>query len=682
MLHALDSALFEFINGSLSNPVLDAVMPFFSAPPPAFKIALVLGAVVLAWKGGQRAWLCLLALALALILGEGLVYSPLKNWLGRPRPYEVFADLHLLVGRGGSQQSMPSSHAANCFAALIICSFYYRRSLPWLAALACTVGFARVYSGAHYPGDVLVGAVLGMGVGAGVLLGVETAWRRFSSRASAEITSLQWQRLGYLLIAFTLVANLIYIASGRIELCEDEAYQWLWSRHPAWGYYSKPPLIAWMQFIGTHLWGENELGVRFFSPVCAAVVGWVLLRFLSREVNGRVAFLTLLVATATPLLAGTGLLFIPDSLAVLFWTAALVSGWHALRGDSIRAWLLTGLWMGLGLLSKQVALYQWLCWLVFFCLYPPARHHLRRAGFYFALLISLLGVLPLVYWNIQNGWATAIHLQGRSGLADSWHPTLRFFGEFVGAEIGLLTPIFCIGIVLAALKFWPRRQSSPLALYLFCMSMPLLVGCLLFSLRARVQPNWIAPAVLPAIALMAITFQGRRKWLTAGIAFGLAAVVLGHETRLIGEITGFSLPPKLDPLRRVRGWKSAAETVETERQRLTSEGKPAFVIGDHYGITSLLTFYTPTAKAAAARAPIIYCVASDEPVNQFYFWPGYSARKGEDAIFVQKTDEPHPPPRRLRQEFETVSDLGMRPVYDNHGVEIRRIQLFACRRLR
>ncbi len=261
---------------------------------------------------------------------------------------------------------------------------------------------------------------------------------------------LQWQRLGYLLIASTLVANLIYIASGRIELCEDEAYQWLWSRHPAWGYYSKPPLIAWMQFVGTHLWGENELGVRFFSPVCAAVVGWVLLRFLSREVNGRVAFLTLLVATATPLLAGTGLLFIPDSLAILFWTAALVSGWHALRGDSIRAWLLTGLWMGLGLLSKQVALYQWLCWLVFFCLYPPARHHLRRAGFYFALLITLLGALPLVCWNIQNGWATAIHLQGRSGLADSWHPTLRFFGEFVGAEMGLLTPIFCIGIVLAA----------------------------------------------------------------------------------------------------------------------------------------------------------------------------------------------------------------------------------------
>jgi len=248
--------------------------------------------------------------------------------------------------------------------------------------------------------------------------------------------------------------------------------------------------------------------------------------------------------------------------------------------------------------------------------------------------------------------------------------------------MGLLTPIFCIGIVVAAIKFWPRRKSSPLALYLFCMSAPLLAGCLLYSLRTRVQPNWIAPAVLPAIALMALTLEPRRKWLTAGIGFGLAAIVLGHETRLIGEISGYSLPPELDPLRRVRGWKSAAETVEAERQRLTSDGKPCFVIGDHYGITSLLTFYTPAAKAAASQGPGIYCLAADEPTNQFSFWPGYSARQGESAVFVQKTDEPQAAPPRLQRQFESVTDLGMRRVYDDHGVVIRRIQLFACRNLR
>ena len=181
---------------------------------------------------------------------------------------------------------------------------------------------------------------------------------------------------------------------------------------------------------------------------------------------------------------------------------------------------------------------------------------------------------------------------------------------------------------------------------------------------------------------MALILEARRKWLTAGVVFGLAAIVLGHETRLIEEITGYSLPPKLDPLRRVRGWKSAAETVETERQRLTNDGKPSFVIGDHYGITSLLTFYTPAARATASQSDLIYCLSADEPTNQFSFWPGYSPRQGESAIFVQKTDEPHPPPPRLQRQFESVTDLGMRRVYDDHGVVIRRIQLFACRNLR
>jgi hypothetical protein len=82
------------------------------------------------------------------------------------------------------------------------------------------------------------------------------------------------------------------------------------------------------------------------------------------------------------------------------------------------------------------------------------------------------------------------------------------------------------------------------------------------------------------------------------------------------------------------------------------------------------------------RAPSIYAISSDEPGNQFYFWPGYSNRKGESAIFVVKTDTPRAAPFRLQQEFESVTDLGMRAIYDQHRGEIRRIQLFACRRLR
>src|SRR5438045_9474374 len=100
----------------------------------------------------------------------------------------------------------------------------------------------------------------------------------------------QWLRLGYGLLILLFIFRLAYIAAGKIELSEDEAYQWLWSKHLALSYFSKPPLIAVAQFVGTSLWGDNEFGVRFLSPVIASVVSLTLLRFLARQVNACTAF--------------------------------------------------------------------------------------------------------------------------------------------------------------------------------------------------------------------------------------------------------------------------------------------------------------------------------------------------------------------------------------------------------
>src|SRR5207247_3317550 len=82
-----------------------------------------------------------------------------------------------------------------------------------------------------------------------------------------------WLRLGYLFIALLLLVRLVYIAGDTIELAEDESYQWLWSKHLALSYFSKPPLIAYTQFLGTWLWGDTAFGVRFFAPFISAIMG-------------------------------------------------------------------------------------------------------------------------------------------------------------------------------------------------------------------------------------------------------------------------------------------------------------------------------------------------------------------------------------------------------------------------
>jgi hypothetical protein len=127
------------------------------------------------------------------------------------------------------------------------------------------------------------------------------------------------------------------------------------------------------------------------------------------------------------------------------------------------------------------------------------------------------------------------------------------------------------------------------------------------------------------------------------------------------------------------------------------------LIGDHYGITSLMTFYLPEARSGLPNDPLVYCLPTPRPKNQFYFWPGYQDRKGVHAIFVQRlkspirfgdwirqpfdpallwhAPQPRPPPAVLLAQFEEVNSLGVFPAVWR-GRPQQWVQLYVCRSLR
>ena len=192
-LQSLDIDIFRFVNGKLANSFLDQVMPFLSGNAFFYPVLLLTG-VCLIWKGGRRGLVCVLLLALILPMGDHWICRVIKKGVARPRPFSVLTEVRQpgaknydpgKITQNETQRkppmaigSMPSSHAANWFAAVMIGFIYYRPTLLILLPAALLVSFSRLYNGVHYPSDVLAGGILGAGYAAASVWCLNALWQR------------------------------------------------------------------------------------------------------------------------------------------------------------------------------------------------------------------------------------------------------------------------------------------------------------------------------------------------------------------------------------------------------------------------------------------------------------------------------------------------------------------------
>ena len=192
-LQQLDTSLFLFFNRSLVNPFFDWLMPILSGSggyKSAFLAMAIATGIAILILGKSRARICVLLLALIVGTNDGLICNPLKHAIARPRPFVEIQEARVFgkIGAGyvppenrmagqGSHNSMPSSHAANWFCGAMVLFLFYRRSAWLMLPLALGVSFSRLYNGAHYPSDVLAGALIGAGYAVAAVIIIESAWQ-------------------------------------------------------------------------------------------------------------------------------------------------------------------------------------------------------------------------------------------------------------------------------------------------------------------------------------------------------------------------------------------------------------------------------------------------------------------------------------------------------------------------
>ena len=355
-------------------------------------------------------------------------------------------------------------------------------------------------------------------------------------------------------LAVTL-ARLALLPLYQTALGPDEAQYWYWGQALDWGYYSKPPVIAWVIALPTALFGDHAWSVRLLSPVLIGGAGLFLFGAARRLYGDRSALWTLLLWHLTPAVMLGATIVSTDVPLLLCWSAALYALVRMSEGERRFALLLGGA-LGLGLLSKYAMIYFVLGTGLACALSPRAR----RAGalpLLGALGLGLLIFAPNILWNLANGMQTVGHTADNA----DWRGGLQWseLTQFLGDQLGVAGPLVFLALLAALFRALRTRRDPDGMLAAFVL--PPLVLISAQALLSRANANWAMTAYPAALILVpAVLLRWRMAWAlwaSAGLhaALGLAftAAILSFG---LADALGLS-----NAVKRLRGWDETATQV-------------------------------------------------------------------------------------------------------------------------
>lgn len=449
-------------------------------------------------------------------------------------------------------------------------------------------------------------------------------------------------RRAFWTFALVLLAfRLLILAVLPLDLSGDEAYYWEWGRHLDWGYFSKPPGIAWLMALAGKVGGDTTFGVRMF----AAFLGtgsMACVFFLALKMYGRgVAMITALAFVANPANAALNLTLTIDAPLMLCWTLGLLALWHfinAAAADRLRWGALLMLALVGGILSKQMMLAFAPLAIVFLVLSREYRAQLRTPGLWLCLVGSLAALLPPLWWNVQNDWLTVKHTMHHfeSG-GVGWLKQIGRMLEFIGSQLGIITPVFYVLVIALCIAVpFAWRRLGDRERYLWIFGGPVLLVMFLMGLRQRINPNWPAVFYASTLLLMIAWAAGQfsldlkadrwRRAFPVGLKIAIVFAVLVYAAAVTLSL-GLIRLEGLDPTARLRGWSTMARGVDAARRELPA-GMPVIAQGHRY-LASELSFYLHD-------QPRVY-LYNPEPGtirSQHDLWETPAAHLGRDCLIV------------------------------------------------
>ncbi|MDW3094306.1 MAG: glycosyltransferase family 39 protein [Gammaproteobacteria bacterium] len=411
--------------------------------------------------------------------------------------------------------------------------------------------------------------------------------------------SINWRVLAIATTAFVLILRFLYL--GSTELIPDEAYYWNYKEHLSIGYLDHPPLIAWLIWIGTSVFGDNELGVRLFSFCCGVASLYFMFRLSLLLFDKTSAYISLLLTSIIPLTVVTGFLATTDALQITLWTASLYFIAKIVFEKSSHSWISLGICIGLGMLSKYSMALIAVSIIIFICVNEESRQWWKKPIVYLSGIIAIILFSPTLYWNAANEWASFIFQTTRRLDRSSEFSTHYLLLHL----IILLSPFILLFLIntyknLATLISNKENSLSDIKTYkqffvIFTL-IPLAVY-VYFSLTHYPRFHWTAPIWLVAIPLMSHALSPTSIFINKKLFTKLTLYSAGILCLTYGGLLHYAalgLPIKSNThISNHYFWKQAAHKIDSIERQLTQEtGQRPLIIGlSKWSIASSLRFY-------------------------------------------------------------------------------------------
>ncbi|PZQ61521.1 MAG: 4-amino-4-deoxy-L-arabinose transferase [Phenylobacterium zucineum] len=388
--------------------------------------------------------------------------------------------------------------------------------------------------------------------------------------------SLRPQRVaGDLRSALTLAVALAvvrFVALFRtpLELYPDEAQYWLWSRTLDFGYYSKPPVIAWSIWATTALGGDSEAWVRLSAGLYQAGATIVVFLIGRRLYGGAAGLAAAALYALMPGIQLSALVAATDAPLLFFMGLAILAYVTLLEAGSRHKVLIAagmGAALGMAFLSKYAAIYFVVGLVVHLAVSRTARAAWTPAAAAAAIAALAAALAPNLAWNATHGFATFQHTAANAAWSGVQLFNLAEMGAFVGSQFGVFGPIPLAALIVGVVLAVRRRSLDARDLTLLCFTLPPLLIVTGQAFISRANANWSGAGYLAGSVLVAawLTRWRARRWLIAALAlqgavaaFFLAAVISPALADKVGLANG---------LKRARGWSQATDMILDRAER-------------------------------------------------------------------------------------------------------------------